>query len=170
LLKAGLRPTHLDSHQHIHNWPGIFRIVAGFAKANGLAVRIPEEWPVWNSRQQPKLSDLKQFFRKIFFLVFSKINKLQAFFYGVKTNRNLLSVFALWPRPAKLTEQDLVNLLGKAIEYSEYMCHPLVSAAKMRKLSSITDFSVQEYALMTKKSFLAMINRLDLQLINFGGL
>ncbi len=28
-LSRGLRPTHLDSHRHVHAWPAIFRLVAG---------------------------------------------------------------------------------------------------------------------------------------------
>lgn len=39
-LDNGLRPSHLDSHQHVHNiWP-IGEIVARFARRQGVAVRL----------------------------------------------------------------------------------------------------------------------------------
>lgn len=39
-LELGLRPSHLDSHQHVHNiWP-IGEIVARFAAKQGVAVRL----------------------------------------------------------------------------------------------------------------------------------
>lgn len=34
---AGLRPTHLDGHQHVHMWPPVFRVTARLAAEYGLA-------------------------------------------------------------------------------------------------------------------------------------
>lgn len=43
-LDAGLRISHLDSHQHLHALPAIFEIVLRLAKENGIpAVRRPDE-------------------------------------------------------------------------------------------------------------------------------
>lgn len=36
LVDAGLRPTHLDSHHHIHLWPGLTKTVAGLAGEFGI--------------------------------------------------------------------------------------------------------------------------------------
>ncbi len=36
----GCEPTHIDSHHHVHMIPQIFPIVAAFAKAKGVAMRI----------------------------------------------------------------------------------------------------------------------------------
>lgn len=42
ILRAGLRPEHVDSHQHIHILPGVFSIALDVAAAAGIhAVRIP---------------------------------------------------------------------------------------------------------------------------------
>lgn len=42
LRGAGVRITHLDSHQHLHLVPGLFRIALRIARANGiLAMRFP---------------------------------------------------------------------------------------------------------------------------------
>jgi hopanoid biosynthesis associated protein HpnK len=41
---AGLQPTHLDSHQHLHLLPSVLEIVIGAAREAGIAVvRVPEE-------------------------------------------------------------------------------------------------------------------------------
>jgi hopanoid biosynthesis associated protein HpnK len=41
---AGLRPTHLDSHQHLHLLPSVLEIVLGAAREAGISVvRIPAE-------------------------------------------------------------------------------------------------------------------------------
>lgn len=170
LMAAGLRPTHLDSHQHIHNWPGIFRIAADFAKEKMIALRIPAEIPIFNPYEKIKLSDLKQLVRKLIFVFFSKMNKIYAQKIGVKTNQNLVSVFALWPRPAELTEKHLELIINKCRDKTEYMCHPAAAQQNMSGLTSIGKTSEEEYVLMTKNSFLDMIKKNNIELINFGGL
>lgn len=39
----GCEPTHFDSHHHVHMIPQIFPIVAAFAKAKGIAMRIDRQ-------------------------------------------------------------------------------------------------------------------------------
>lgn len=47
LLEAGFRPTHLDSHKHVHMWPPVFRIVARLAQEYGIPiVRLSIEKPI----------------------------------------------------------------------------------------------------------------------------
>ena len=43
VLRAGLAPTHLDSHQHVHCLPGVWPIVVDLAGAHGIPfVRVPK--------------------------------------------------------------------------------------------------------------------------------
>ena len=48
-LALGLRPTHLDSHQHLHIWPTLLPLAIDLAKEYGLpALRVPDEpWWIW---------------------------------------------------------------------------------------------------------------------------
>ena len=39
----GRKPTHLDSHHHVHMFPQIFPIVAAFAGEEGIALRIDRQ-------------------------------------------------------------------------------------------------------------------------------
>ncbi|MDQ3814387.1 MAG: ChbG/HpnK family deacetylase [Armatimonadota bacterium] len=44
VLDAGIRPTHLDSHQHVHLSPAVFDIALAAARAANIAViRVPHE-------------------------------------------------------------------------------------------------------------------------------
>jgi predicted glycoside hydrolase/deacetylase ChbG (UPF0249 family) len=46
VLSSGLRPTHLDSHKHLHMWPPIFHLVVRLAQEYGIpAVRVAAERP-----------------------------------------------------------------------------------------------------------------------------
>ena len=43
-MNAGIQPTHLDGHKHVHMLPGMFEIVLRLAKRNNIsAVRISHE-------------------------------------------------------------------------------------------------------------------------------
>lgn len=47
---AGLRPQHLDTHQHVHLWPSVGRVVADLARESGIgAVRRP-----WSASHGPR--------------------------------------------------------------------------------------------------------------------
>ncbi|MCE5240691.1 ChbG/HpnK family deacetylase [bacterium] len=42
MVAAGLRPTHLDSHQHLHLWPPLFEMCLELCRAHGIPfIRLP---------------------------------------------------------------------------------------------------------------------------------
>ena len=58
ITNAGLSPSHIDSHQHIHMNPGIFRVVADFAKEKKVSIRIA--FPQFIKRPEGKISYIKR--------------------------------------------------------------------------------------------------------------
>jgi predicted glycoside hydrolase/deacetylase ChbG (UPF0249 family) len=51
VLDAGLRPSHLDSHQHVHLLPGIWPVVRELALAHGIGwIRVPVFTPLADGR------------------------------------------------------------------------------------------------------------------------
>lgn len=167
MLDFGLTPTHLDSHQHIHNWPQLFPLFARFARAKKIPLRLVLEKPVFNKYTLLDSHGWTQVVRKSTAFIFGCWNLLVAKILRVKTNYALSSVFALWPFPKKLEEKHLRLLFRRLKNNYEYMCHPIVSADNTP--TSITNISLQEYALMTNPAFFAMIHN-KFNLISFGGL
>jgi hopanoid biosynthesis associated protein HpnK len=56
---AGIQPTHLDAHKHVHAYPAVFAIVARLAKRFRIpTVRVPyERWsPVWGDDHQRRIA------------------------------------------------------------------------------------------------------------------
>jgi predicted glycoside hydrolase/deacetylase ChbG (UPF0249 family) len=43
VVEAGLRPSHLDSHESIYMYPAIFKVLAGLAREFSLPVRLQDE-------------------------------------------------------------------------------------------------------------------------------
>jgi chitin disaccharide deacetylase len=51
VLHAGIRPTHLDSHQHVHLMPGVFDLTLDLAEAYKIrVVRVPRDRAVFSWR------------------------------------------------------------------------------------------------------------------------
>jgi predicted glycoside hydrolase/deacetylase ChbG (UPF0249 family) len=82
LIDKGIKPTHLDSHKHIHCFPSIFPIVCRLAKRfNVPAIRYAGE-PIYASQLPWPLTDRESRKRASLVRTMSKINHLQnsAFF------------------------------------------------------------------------------------------
>jgi hopanoid biosynthesis associated protein HpnK len=77
VIDNGLKPTHLDSHKHIHNFPGVFPIVCELAKSFGIAaIRWPFE-PKQVSRKPWPPADKKERKRARIIRAMAKINRKQ---------------------------------------------------------------------------------------------
>ncbi len=54
VVDSGIRPTHLDSHQHVHCLPGIWAIALDLARRYGVPyVRIPAFESIWADARTP---------------------------------------------------------------------------------------------------------------------
>ncbi|MGA2094431.1 MAG: ChbG/HpnK family deacetylase, partial [Sedimentisphaerales bacterium] len=82
VIERGIKPTHLDSHKHIHSFPPIFKIVCRLAKRFGIpAVRCTYEpkqvsqtpWPATDANSGKRAASLR---------IMAKMNRWQnsAFF------------------------------------------------------------------------------------------
>ena len=60
VLDGGIRPTHLDSHQHVHCLPGVWKITLEIAKKYAIPfVRIPAFDSVWAEARTPMVPALR---------------------------------------------------------------------------------------------------------------
>jgi hopanoid biosynthesis associated protein HpnK len=116
-LAHGVRPTHLDGHQHVHVLPGVARVVAKLAHDHGIrAVRVPTEPP--RGYMLRDLGNLKRLAEQIVLGLFGSLSPLRrlrrvdrfvGFYFGGRLNEhNLRTVLERLPA-------------GKTVEL---MCHP----------------------------------------------
>jgi len=159
--KAGIKPTHLDGHKHIHIFPGITEITIKLAKENRInRVRLPLNTNVnlslFFSIQGLKLMLLSHYARKAK-KKFQKSNiKWPEKFYGMlETNR--LSIENL--------KKILTNIQGNT---AEIMCHPgyydanvqsFLKKSREKELMALTDN-------ITKK----IVKEKGIKLIGYGEL
>ena len=165
LIDKGIKPTHLDSHKHIHSFPTIFPIVCRLAKRFSIpAIRFTYE-PKQVSQLPWPLTDRESRKRASLVRIMAKINRLQnsAFF---KTDA-LLGVNHVGKiNTAFMRAVSLYNIASTA----EVMTHPGYTYdldATRTRLVKQREIEIEALCSeKTKRSF----NEAGIKLINYGQL
>jgi len=126
ILKAGLKPTHLDTHKHTHLLPPVLQAVARLSREYGIPwVRRPFDLPMDGSRTSFKTR------------VASKIMGLmKGHFESVLGEHGARSTnhFAGFVWTGIFTAADLVALIEALPEgTTEFMCHPGFLGPELRE-------------------------------------
>jgi len=139
VLAAGIRPTHLDGHQHVHMWPPMFALTARLAAEYGMAgVRSSRERRVdfpglWrrNARLRGKILVQLGVGLGLAFLAVASRAALSAagvatpdYFYGVSATGYL----------DRGTLEDVLRDVPDGV--SELMCHPGYVDAALERVST----------------------------------
>jgi chitin disaccharide deacetylase len=117
ILDAGIHPSHLDSHQHIHILPGIFKITLELAEKFSIpAIRIPRERVSWST-----FTNILQVKRFSQFLVLRFLSTI------VKSgNIHHADYVAGFLYSGRLNKSNLITLINNLPSHSvvEIICHP----------------------------------------------
>ena len=119
VVRAGIRPTHLDSHQHLHVVPGISAIVLDLARRFGIpALRIPAEPLTFFGGLSCSPGRVAG---RSGLTVLAGLCRWRARAAGLKSPDHFFGMLA----GGQLTEQPLHNILRRLPDgASEIMCHP----------------------------------------------
>lgn len=116
-LSAGLRPTHLDSHQHVHALPSILRIVLKMAKEYRIGrVRLPLDDP---GRAGAMRGD--RFLQKTALCWLARYDAGKFLNKEIHVCHRMMGLF----ESGALTESRLLGILDEMPEgTTELVCHP----------------------------------------------
>lgn len=123
LRSFGVNLTHIDSHQHAHAIPSVFRVVATHACDLGLALRVPKRWI-----GTVEGKSVRRIVREV---ALQKLIKrcLAGAPEGLRTNDGLCSIFDLDVDPSRLDIADYARLLEPYTSgVVELMVHPGMGA------------------------------------------
>lgn len=120
--KAGIYPTHVDCHHHLHMHPLLFHIIAREAARRGVVwIRIPREPLSVVFGLHAPLLDMKAFFTWLVFALLARRNLRVAYRHGLRAVNNVYGLSGT----GKMGEKYLLALLpyvkGAA---SEVYLHP----------------------------------------------
>jgi len=129
VLKTGIRPTHLDSHQHVHLMPGVFAIAVQAAQEAGIKViRVPQERAAGQLELRQRLSPRALQLRVLSMLCRSARRQARAARLRVASNFWGLSESGALDEAALL---PILARLGRGV--NELMAHPGFSDEVLRR-------------------------------------
>lgn len=161
VIAAGIEPTHIDSHQHLHMLPGIFDIVLDLALDSGIRViRVPLE------QGGPGPGGFSA--RIIQTWVLSRISRMRL---RQVNDAGLHSADWFWGLgvSGKMNEANLTDTISRLRPgVNEIMCHPGISDPKTRAHYRWGYSWDDELAALQSDSIRGMIEGNDIRLASFA--
>ncbi len=169
---AGIEPTHLDGHKHVHMLPGLFEIALRLAKRYGLgAVRVANE----TSSLRAALSAgdeihagvvLKQGVQARGLKLLARDAREQAQRAGIST----ADYFCGIAQTGEMTKEGVARLLRNLPEgTTELMCHPGYLDHELQKTATRLQASRQmEVEILTDAGIRNLVASQGIRLIDYG--
>jgi len=168
---AGIEPTHLDGHKHVHMLPGLFEIVLRLAKRHGVgAIRVSHEASSLRSALSTGNSRagvvLKQGVQARGLKLLARDAREQAERAGVST----ADYFCGIAQTGELTKEGMARLLRSLPEgTTELMCHPGYADEALRKTATRLQGSRQkEVEILTDKEIRNLVASRGIRLIDYA--
>jgi predicted glycoside hydrolase/deacetylase ChbG (UPF0249 family) len=168
---AGIEPTHLDGHKHVHMLPGLFEIALRLAKRHGIgAIRVSHEASSLRSALSTGHSRagvvLKQGVQARGLKLLARDAREQAERAGVST----ADYFCGIAQTGELTKEGVARLLRSLPEgTTELMCHPGYADEALRKTATRLQGSRQkEVEILTDTEIRNLVSSQGIRLIDYA--
>jgi len=169
---AGIQPTHLDGHKHVHMLPGLFEIALRQAKKHGIeAIRVSLEESslraaLSSGRKQNPTVVMKQGVQARGLKLLARDAREQAERAGIAT----ADYFCGIAQTGELTRDGLELFLKSLPEgTTELMCHPGYADETLQKTATRLQASRQkELELLTDRRIRNLVALQGIRLIDYG--
>jgi hopanoid biosynthesis associated protein HpnK len=167
---AGIEPTHLDGHKHVHMLPGLFEIALRLAKRHGIgAIRVSHEASGLRSALStgaPRAAVvLKQGVQARGLKLLARDAREQADRLGIST----ADYFCGIAQTGELTKEGVARLLRSLPEgTTELMCHPGYADEALRKTATrLQDSREKELGILTDTEIRNLVASQGIRLIDY---
>ncbi|KAF0194255.1 MAG: hypothetical protein FD169_1915 [Bacillota bacterium] len=150
ILNLGVKPTHIDSHHHVHMAPILTRIAVELAHYYGIHAIRRITWRDVAREQGLRLATLTS----PVIIPSARIIARS----GLKYTHRLIA----------LTEENLRSLLNLGEGTFEIFCHPGVVDAELRSKSSLLSEREDELRLLTASCTRKIVEQARVELVTFG--
>ena len=138
ICQLGIRPSHIDSHQHIHSFAPVFAVLASYCSLHAIPMRVP-----WVGRR-PDSTWLRKLKRESLALILNR--SVAKWRDKIICNDGLGSLFDFGEPVIPVTEFHYRAILDYASGNSfELMVHPAMQAKAMLGFTRIGEVSEAEY-------------------------
>lgn len=169
---AGITPTHLDGHKHVHMLPGLFEIALRLAKRHGIAaIRVSLEASslrvaLASGTKRNAAVIMKQGVQARGLKLLARDAREQAERAGIST----ADYFCGIAQTGELTREGVEQLLKSLPDgTTELMCHPGYADAALQKSATRLQNSRQtELKILTDTGIRNLVASLGIRLIDYG--
>jgi hopanoid biosynthesis associated protein HpnK len=169
---AGIAPTHLDGHKHVHMLPGLFEIALKLAKRHGIgAIRVSLEASslraaLASGAKQNSGVVLKQGVQARGLKLLARDAREQAARAGISTADYFCGIAQTGELTREGVEQFLKSLPAGT---TELMCHPGYADAALQKTPTRLQLSREtELHILTDTGIRNLVASLGIRLIDYG--
>jgi hopanoid biosynthesis associated protein HpnK len=174
VLAAGIVPTHLDSHKHVHALPVIGSMTIGLARRYGIpAIRcVAESWSALGCLlgrfPQAKTRIFRQLLNSCILAVVSRGWSRQLRRGGIACAEHFYGLTPTGFLDEEVLRKILCHLPGGT---SELMCHPgFVDEALRQTPTRLLEQREMEYQALSQPGIRVLAKNLGIQLVNYGDL
>ena len=172
IREAGISPTHLDGHKHVHMLPGLFELALRLAKKHGIrAIRVAHEESSLRSAlsagaSQDSVVVLKQGVHARGLKLLARDARRLADRNGISTSDYFCGI----AQTGQLTREGIEEFLEILPEgTTELMCHPGYMDAELRKTATrLQDSRKSELDILTDPQVRKIVAKRGIRLINYG--
>jgi predicted glycoside hydrolase/deacetylase ChbG (UPF0249 family) len=169
---AGLAPTHLDGHKHVHMLPGLFEIALKLAKRHDIgAIRVSLEASslraaLFSGKKQHAALVLKQGVQARGLKLLARNAREQAGRAGIST----ADYFCGIAQTGELTREGVAQFVKSLPDgTTELICHPgYADAALQKTLTRLQDSRQTELQILTDTGIRNLVASLGIRLIDYG--
>jgi predicted glycoside hydrolase/deacetylase ChbG (UPF0249 family) len=170
--EAGIAPTHLDGHKHVHMLPGLFEIALRLAKRHGIgAVRVAHEESSLRAalsagQQKHGALVMRQGVQARGLKLLARDAREMAERVGIAT----ADYFCGIAQTGELTREGVLQLVKSLPEgTTELMCHPgYVDAELQNSLTRLQDSRQTELEILTDTEIRNLVASQGIRLIDYG--
>ena len=163
VTSLGIKPTHIDGHQHIQAIPLIWDTIGSFCRDNGLPLRTPFS-RTSNSSGLRVGRRIRQLILKAML-----VRNKRSTGSDLRTNSDLVSIFDMGATTGQLNLSHY-ELLLKASNgpVVELMIHPATNAESQIGLTNITEISAMEYSVLMELDLKRLSKSLNYELATYA--
>ncbi len=169
---AGIAPTHLDGHKHVHMLPGLFEIALKLAKRHGIgAIRVSLEASslraaLSSGKKQHAAVLLKQGVQARGLKLLARDAREQAGRAGIST----ADYFCGIAQTGELTREGVAQFVKSLPDgTTELMCHPGYADVALQKTQTrLQDSRQTELQILTDTGIRNLVASLGIRLIDYG--
>jgi len=172
IREAGIAPTHLDGHKHVHMLPGLFELALRLAKKHGIrAIRVAHEESTLRSALSAGVGQnasvvLRQGVQARGLKLLARDARELADREGIATSDYFCGI----AQTGEWTREGIEELLEKLPEgTTELMCHPGYVDEELRKSATrLQESRKTELDILTDAQIRKIVARQGIRLINYG--